>query len=248
METVPLLIPLLIAFSSGLHCLGMCGGIIGAMALNLPVAVKERRWGVVLFLLAANLGRLLSYGAAGWLTARFGQSLFLALSPGMGHGLLQGLAALMLVGTGLFLSGRFPGLRWLENLGAPLWRRLEPLGRHLITPRTPLHALLFGMVWGWLPCSMVYSALVWSAAACSPERSALLMVLFGLGTLPATLPTGWLAGRVTVLAKQPWLRDLLAMALVAAGAFSLYMTGQHFHDPFMHQWHSLTTCTDPSLF
>ncbi|MBF0610164.1 MAG: sulfite exporter TauE/SafE family protein [Magnetococcales bacterium] len=250
MDNLPFLIPLLIAFSSGLHCLGMCGGIIGAMAVNLPAHVRQQRGGVWPYLIAANLGRLSSYALAGWLASQFGHTLFASFSPQTGHLVLQVLAGVILVLSGLFISGRFPALRWMEKMGGPLWHWLEPVGRRLIAAQNWRQSFLFGAVWGWMPCSMVYVVLMWSASACSPADSALLMILFGLGTLPFTLPAGWAAHSVNRLAIFPWIKDSIAVVLVVVGVFSLYLAVKpvdehdHHNHHLLHRFHAVTLCQD----
>lgn len=231
MEHFPLLVPLLIALSSALHCLGMCGGIIGAMTFGFPPDLSRGR--LLLFLAAAHGGRILSYAVAGGVMALFGQTVLTTVSPRYGHAVLQVIAAVTLILTGLFLSGRFPGLRLLEHLGAPVWRRIEPFARRFIAPRTPTHAFFFGALWGWLPCSLVYSALLWSSTACTPAWGPLAMILFGLGTLPATLPATWLFERMHRFAKWIWIKELFAVMLILLGIATLHWTGRHLHqDPF----------------
>jgi sulfite exporter TauE/SafE len=217
-----LLAPFLIGLASALHCVGMCGGIIGALSLSLPPAVRARRAPLLAYTVTFSLGRILSYALAGALLGGLGGGLFGALSPGFGHALLRGLAALLLIGMGLYLAGWFPKFARLEHLGAPLWRRLEPLGQRLLPVRTPAQALGFGLVWGWLPCGLVYSTLLWSASSGSAGRGALYMLAFGVGTLPAVLATGMLTGWITWLMRQRATRTAIGVSLIAFGLASLW--------------------------
>lgn len=208
----------LVGLLGAVHCFGMCGGIVGALSLGLP---EQARSGIRLggYLLAYNLGRLASYTLAGALMGGIGW--FAAHWVGLRSAQLglQVLAGLFMVALGLYLAGWWRGLAHLENAGAVLWRRIEPLGRGLLPVRTPARALALGLLWGWLPCGLVYSVLVWSIATGSPLQGGLLMLSFGLGTLPALLAMGAAAARLS-----RWIQDQrtrsLAGALVAL--FGIY--------------------------
>jgi uncharacterized protein len=224
-----LLAPFLIGLASALHCVGMCGGIIGALSLSLPPAVRARRSQLFTYTLIYSLGRILSYAIAGALLGGLGGSLFGMLSPEFGHTLLRGFAAALLIGMGLYLAGWFPKFAQLERLGTPLWRRLEPIGQRLLPVRTPSQALGFGLVWGWLPCGLVYSTLLWSASSGSGGTGALYMAAFGLGTLPAVLTTGLLAGWVTRLTRLPSTRAFIGVSLIAFGVASTWFAPMSDH-------------------
>ncbi|MBF0582655.1 MAG: sulfite exporter TauE/SafE family protein [Magnetococcales bacterium] len=245
METFSLFIPLLLAFSSGLHCLGMCGGIVGAMTFrvsSVPVAQRKRVW---LLSLAANMGRLVSYAVAGALVTLFGHALFTTLSPGYGHLLLQGLAGIILVGNGLFLIGRFPHMHMIEQLGSHLWLLLEPFAKRFMTPQTLLQAFVFGLVWGWFPCSLVYGTLLWSSGSCSVLSGAVVMLLFGAGTLPVMLSAGWLVGYVVHLGGLSRVGHFTAWILLAIGILNLILLGWTAHNSRLHELSQTVNCLIP---
>ncbi|MBF0260657.1 MAG: sulfite exporter TauE/SafE family protein [Magnetococcales bacterium] len=239
MDNFSLLIPLLLALSSLLHCLGMCGGIVGAMSYHLSASFGSQNRPVWPFLVAANLGRLTSYTLAGALVAVFGNTLFETLSPEYGHTLLQGFAALILIGNGLFLMGRLPEMHRLERLGGLLWNVLEPLARRFMTPRTLGQAFLFGVVWGWFPCSLVYGALLWSSGTCSGPSGAGMMLLFGLGTMPVMLSAGWFAGSLVRFGGISRLGRIIAVLLLAIGILNLLLLGWKVHNHHGHEFSNL---------
>lgn len=222
-----LIAPFLIGLASSLHCVGMCGGIIGALSLSLPPAVRAQRRLLLSYSLAYSGGRIISYSLAGALMGGLSGQLFTTLSPGLGHTLLRWIAALLLIGVGLYLAGWFPNFAHLERLGKPLWSWLEPLGQRLLPVRSPIRALGFGLIWGWLPCGLVYSTLLWSASAGSASQGALYMLAFGAGTLPAVLATGLLAGWVTRLTRTTIARQLIGLSLVLFGLASLWFVPDH---------------------
>lgn len=212
---------LLAAFGIGLfssaHCIGMCGGIVGALSFGLPPRIRDDRWRLLPYILLYNLGRIVSYAAAGALMAGVGSSLLHRISPAYGYLVLQWFAALVMIGMGLYLAGWFPRLAVIESLGRPVWRYLEPVGQRLLPVRTPLQALLFGMIWGWLPCGLVYGALIYSLSAGSVPEGALFMALFGLGTLPAVATAGILTGKIAHLARNPRARRAAGIFVIVLG-------------------------------
>ena len=136
------------------------------------------------------------------------------------------LAALFLLALGLYLGGWWAGLARLERLGGRLWRRIEPLGRRLMPPRRPLQAIPLGAVWGWLPCGLVYSVLIWSLSAGSALRGAGLMLAFGLGTLPALLLMGMAAARFAAFTRRPAVRRLAGGLVFGFGLLGLWRAWQ----------------------
>jgi len=214
---------------STLHCLGMCGGIIGALTFSLPAEIREHRWRLFPYISAYNLGRISSYTAAGALFGWLGDSLFNVVSPDSGHLILQGIASAMMIGIGLYLAGWFPRFAMVEHLGKPLWNRLQPWGQKLIPVRSPWHAWLFGLVWGWLPCGLVYSALIISATAGDALYGALFMLSFGAGTLPSVMTAGILTGWMARLSRLSQVKTAVGLLLIGLAITSFYLTWSHGH-------------------
>ncbi len=169
----------------GVHCLGMCGSIVGIFSAQLPK--NKARWP---FHLAYNGGRLASYAAAGALAGAIGRAGLLLRDVVPVQHLLFALSSLMLVALGLYLAGIWGMVRRIEQAGGMLWRHIQPLARGLLPVTTPARALLLGALWGWLPCGLVYSVLVTALASGSAQSGALVMLAFGLGTLPNLLAIG----------------------------------------------------------
>ncbi len=216
----------LVAFAVGLlsavHCLGMCGGIMGALSFALPDETRARAPRLLGFLAAYNLGRILSYTAGGAVAGGLGLSLVRGSGSAEEVGLLlRGAAALLMVLAGLHLAGWLPAAARIEQLGAPLWRRLEPLARRLVPVRTPWRAALYGAVWGWLPCGLVYTMLGVAAGQANVAAGALAMAAFGLGTLPILLATGLFASRLYGLRRNALLQRSAGLAVAAAGVVTL---------------------------
>jgi hypothetical protein len=224
-----LLIALPLGLFTSLHCMGMCGGIIGMLGASLPPEVRGRRGRLLAYTGAYSAGRVLSYATAGALAGGLSETVVQAIAPDGGPGLLRVVAALVVIAMGLYLAGWMPRLALLEHIGTPLWRRLEPLGRRLLPVSTLPHALLFGVVWGWLPCSFVYQALLLALAAGDALQAAGFMALFGVGTLPLVMGAGILSSLALRLRRLPWLRQALGGALIALGLAGLWLAAAGHH-------------------
>lgn len=212
----------LVGLLGGVHCVGMCGPVAGALAVGLPETLRGRPLATLPYLLAFNAGRLLSYAAAGALLGGFGFLAARLVAVSYAQQLLQGIAALFMAALGLYLAGWWTGLARIEQAGGALWRRLQPLGRRLLPVTKPRAALLLGMLWGWLPCGLVYSVLAWAIASGSAARGALLMLSFGLGTLPTLIGLGAAAGQLASWLRRPWLRGTAGAMLIVLAAAMLW--------------------------
>lgn len=196
--------------ASGIHCVGMCGGIVAAFDSKRFIRIEEPgRWKRHL---AFNLGRISTYAAAGAAVGTLGAAAY-AAGALPAQEMLHLAANGMLVLVGLYLAGADRLLAPLESLGMPLWRRLQPLAARLLPARTMTRSYLAGLAWGWLPCAMVYAALAAAAFSGGAAAGALGMAAFGLGTLPFLLGAGWLASR---------LRDWRRAAGAAVLGFGVY--------------------------
>jgi sulfite exporter TauE/SafE len=210
----------LIGLLGGVHCAGMCGGIVGALTLGLPESIRSSHRRMFPYHVAYNVGRILSYTLAGALVGGLGQIISLS-GVHSAQLALQLLAGLFLIALGLYLGGWWLGLAQVERTGALLWRRIEPLGRRFIPVQTPVQALVLGMVWGWLPCGLVYSVLVWALATGSIRDGAAIMLVFGLGTLPNLLAMGVFAAQLSRLVRSAWTRWAAGALVIAFGAYTL---------------------------
>ncbi|MCY1343436.1 Cytochrome C biogenesis protein transmembrane region [compost metagenome] len=215
LELAPLLVSaLVLGLLGGGHCLGMCGGLMGALTLAIPAEQRGRR---LRLLLAYNLGRILSYATAGLLIGLAGWAV--ASSPAAM--LLRVLAALLLIAMGLYLAGWWSGLTRVEALGRGLWRHIQPHASRLLPVATLPRALLLGALWGWLPCGLVYSTLLWAASQGNALDSALLMLAFGLGTWPVLVATGLAAERLTALLRKRGVRMAGGLLVILFGLWTL---------------------------
>ena len=206
----------LVGLLGGTHCVGMCGGIVGALTVNMPRGRPQ--WPLHL---AYNLGRISSYALAGALLGAVG-SAGLLLNDALPVQLaLYVMANLMLIALGLYLIGVPQGLTFLERGGQKVWARIQPLTRRFLPATSVSRALPLGMLWGFLPCGMVYSVLSTALLTGSAPRGAALMLAFGLGTLPNLLLAGLLLKRFRDIAQARAVRLASGLLVLGFGAWGL---------------------------
>ena len=228
---------LLVGFLGSTHCIGMCGGIAGTSAMAISASASRSPIRRVTYLLIYNCGRILSYTVAGFTAATVGWIGLSFFPPDIAHSIALSISIVFLLGLGSYLAGWWSFLPRLEQFGLKLWRIMEPWGRKLLPVHKPYHAFLFGVIWGWLPCGLVYSVLAWAAASGEPWTGALMMAGFGLGTLPTLLCLG-MAGQVLQrLRRSTLVRQVAGVTLIvfAAVLFGLYQFDSH--TPEEHQNH-----------
>ncbi|XOZ34141.1 sulfite exporter TauE/SafE family protein [Halomonadaceae bacterium KBTZ08] len=210
---------------SSTHCVGMCGGIVGALTYSLSPEVRNRRGRFVLFSLHYHFGRISSYMLAGALVAG-GAGVFQELGGAGSALVMRVVGAGFVILLGCYIAGWFPRFAWVESMGRPLWQQLEPLGRKLLPVQSLPQALAFGLVWGWLPCGLVYSALVFSLSTGSWWQGMGVMGFFGLGTIPALLLVGMMAERVSRVMRDPMFRRVAGVLIMLLAVVPLMIAGK----------------------
>jgi hypothetical protein len=212
------------AFAIGLmgagHCIGMCGGVAAALTLGMPGQERKNRW---LYLLAYNVGRIFSYSIAGAIIG--GAFAGMAAYSGYSSALisLRLLAAFMMIALALYLGQWWQGITKIERIGQSLWKYISPVAKSFLPLKSPFSALPFGVLWGWLPCGLVYSTLSWAAVSGSAIGGASVMLAFGLGTLPAMLLIGSVAEHAKQLLKNLYFKRASALLLLAYGVHTGYI-------------------------
>lgn len=238
-----MLVTIIIAFNLGLvsttHCIGMCGGILTALMfgsndtekINKPQRLKRS--------FIYNIGRITSYSLAGLTAGILGES-FIGLSQSTNaHLFLQVIAAFVLIGLALNILGLSPLSKLTESIGMNLWKKIQPLFRHLYPINTHWRTFLFGMLWGWLPCGLVYSVLLLSLSTGTGLEGMLTMLFFGLGTLPGMLTTGYFSEFIQRLKTNVQFKWITAVLMILI-AISLPMSTIYFSE---HHTHSETEMT-----
>jgi len=225
----------LLGLFSTIHCVGMCGGIIGALSLSLPVEIRNKKARMLMFITTYNIGRILSYSFAGLVAGAIGTGVLASAGFDQGHAVLRAIGVAMMIAIGLYLAGWLPQLAIVEKIGVPVWKKLEPVGRKLLPVASLPKALAYGLIWGWLPCGLVYFVLLWALTAGNAAQGALTMLAFGIGTLPTLLATGFMTSWLTRFARSSTARQVVGLLIVAMAIGSLFipmgdhLPGHHHH-------------------
>lgn len=184
------------AFVTGLlgsaHCFGMCAGISGLFTVNASVASMRRS---VPMAITYNAGRVVSYAFLGFVVAFFGHSVVDAI-PGLAAP-VRLFSGLLIIIVGLQVAFAWRMLAPVEKAGAHIWNRIAPAAKRLLPVTSMPKALGLGLLWGWLPCGLVYSVLLLAATTASPLDGSLVMIAFGFGTMPAMIATGVSASTIS---------------------------------------------------
>jgi len=211
-EPLSLITALLLGLFGASHCIVMCGGIAAAAG---QVDAQHRIRGTLLF----NLGRIFSYTLAGLIVGYAG--LWLA---GLHESLLitlRTIAGVMLILMGLYVSRWALWLTRIEQLGQHVWKFIQPAARQRMGRSDPMSQWVLGMLWGWLPCGLIYSTLSWVAANGQPVNGALTMFVFGLGTFPAMLSAGIASASLMNILRNQWVRRIAGLLLIGYGCWTL---------------------------
>ena len=215
-SNAPLLLgALLLGFFGSVHCLAMCGGIAGALGQAVPGQTASSAW---LRSLIYSIGRIASYCVAGAIVGVLGEAF--AAQTGLVVA-LRFAAGLLIALFGLHVAGWWSGMTSLERAGLVLWRRVAALTRRVGRPDRPWKMLLLGMLWGWLPCGLVYSALAGAAASARADIGIAFMLCFGIGTLPALVPAGALSAQLANVLAARSSRRIAGVVMLCFGIWSV---------------------------
>ena len=212
----------MVGILGGTHCAGMCGGIVSAITMGLPNTIQNNSNKLTFYLLLYNFGRLLSYMLAGLLIASLSIGLSSFTDTIYIRKIFTIIAATMMILLGFYLSGWWPkAINSIEKIGFFIWNFIKPLAQKFIPIKTPGQALMAGFLWGWLPCGLVYTALIWASTADSIIQGGLVMASFGIGTLPMLLGIGFFSSSIIQFIQKQWLRTSVGLLMMSFGIYQL---------------------------
>lgn len=211
---ISLLSAFLIGVAGSVHCIGMCGGIVTALGFSAPKGANQSP-----YYIAYHSGRIISYSVAGALTGGLGQLFSHQLQAGLN--ILQIISGVFLLLLAFYIGNWWRGLMVIESVGQKIWRHIAPFSKKLLPLKHPAYALPYGLIWGWLPCGLVYSTLSWSLASGSAFSGALVMLAFGLGTLPALVALTKSGLFIQNVLKSPHIKQVIALILMFFALYTL---------------------------
>jgi len=208
-----------IGFLGSLHCIGMCGGLVSALCMTRP-----KVWwpGLITY----QLGRIVSYSLLGILFATLGLSLHGSNWIGDSQQVLMIFAGIVMLLFALNLGGWLPDPlsrlsgKVMQLTGLARWTQRASTGH------SPGPWLMVGLLNGLLPCGLVYAGLALSLAAASPLQGGMVMLAFGLGTIPAMVLTPFIIRGFTPDLRGKLLK-IAAIALIVLALFTLFRQSLH---------------------
>lgn len=230
-----------LGFMGSGHCIGMCGGIVTSLSSTAVNPAADNMASRMVSQLLFNLGRIGSYMIVGALLATLAVQI---AQPTGALAALRWLAAFMTIAIGLSITGWLQLLSPLEKMGSVLWQRIQPLTKWFIPARSSAQLLGLGMLWGWLPCGLVYSAASYALVSGNAVQGAIIMLAFGLGTLPAMLLAGFSAQSLTQKLKSQTMRQVFGSIVIVMGAYMGYieLNGHQGHE---HHHQTESTLSQP---
>lgn len=212
-DWMPLITAISVGLMGSIHCIGMCGGV--SSALSLAADKSKTQQYIVLY----NLGRISSYTTAGMIVGILSQSI--ASLTNFHLIFLRVISSLLIIVMALHIGGFWSGVKHVERLGKHLWKILQPLNKKIFPVNSKTKALSYGLLWGWLPCGLVYTTLGIAMTSGSVAYSTATMFFFGLGTLPSMLAVGLGVGALQESLKKPLVRQTLGVCLLLWGIYQL---------------------------
>ena len=221
----------LAAFSMGLfgspHCLGMCGGIVTAFGLSMQHVSDSKKNGLIL---TYHLGRLISYSLLGLIASLVGVAIFQSIMSNSAPRIVLG-AILVLIGLAML---GLPLFHQLEKVGMRFWQSLAPIRKKVFPIDTFGKALFAGLLWGFLPCGLVYGALMMAIAGNNIATGAALMFVFGLGTMPMLIATQKTVGMLQSSIKNFRLRQINGVIMMLSGLAVIFIPMMMHHNHGSH--------------
>jgi hypothetical protein len=221
-----LLTGLLAGLFGSTHCLGMCGGIVGLLHAQLPAGRDGLAVGF-------HIGRVASYLAIGLLATGIGMLPAAVVPQAAGQVMRWALGAIIvLMAVYIALPGRFRDVA--GQIAAPMTRRMMPIFSKFLPVKSLDNAVGLGLLWGLLPCGLLYTVVASAVMLADPAATAALIVAFGVGTVPLLLGGGLVMLRFRSAVNRPGLRWLAAGLLAATGV--LVAAGPWLAHALDHPW------------
>lgn len=213
----------LMGLLGGVHCLGMCGGVVAMLTAGLDPQVKANSKKVALFHLNYNIGRILSYILMGAIFGLAGALLTQSLQMSVVDKSLRIFSGVLMIMVGMYIGNWSSGIQVLEKIGAKMWVRLQPITQRFLPIKNLKSAFFTGLLWGGIPCGLVYGALGFAIISGSAEQGGMIMLAFGLGTLPSLLLMASVSTQLNTLVQKPVVRKVSGLLIIALGVAALWM-------------------------
>lgn len=212
-----ILTALLMGLTGSAHCLTMCGSLSVALGFSIPK--HKSFW---LYALFVSFGRVFGYGVIGLTANVIAQSILVASN---GHILyLSILSGVLMIGIGLHISGLSSVIVRIEVIGRFIDKALTPIKQKIMPIDSLGKCLLYGLLWGFLPCGLVYTALSLALVSPTPGAAFGVMVVFGFTTIPAVVGMTIFSRQLTKIFNNQIIKLLLGAIISCVGLFQIYVS------------------------
>lgn len=226
----------LVGLMSTLHCFGMCGGI--STLLTMQTRNQNDHRAKFKIALIYNFGRIFSYSVIGLLaglTSELGVNVFFQ----GGHTYLQFLSSIVLIIIALNILGWLSFFSHLEKITYAIWKPFQELLKWILPAKSVFDYFCLGLIWGWLPCGMVYSVLMLAIVSGDAIQSMLYMFAFGIGTLPGMVTTSVGGSFLKNSFNKPVFKYFSALLLIVIALLPItgFWNGDHSDHSHHHHHH-----------
>ena len=229
----------LMGLLGGVHCLGMCGGVVALLNAGLDKEIRLNKTKTSSYYFYYNFGRVLSYVIIGALFGLVGDLLSKSLEFDFFDSVLRMLSGLLMVMVGLYIANWSSSIQILERIGSKLWVKIQPITQKLLPIKSSKSALIVGLFWGLMPCGLVYGALGFAILSSSAFNGGMVMLAFGIGTLPSLLLMAGFSTQLGYLSKKPLIRKVSGVLIILLGVIAIWtplmVTHIHTSNHTMHQ-------------
>ena len=220
-----ILAALVLGLAGSLHCVGMCGPLVMSMPFR---QANDEKLAVVFY----QTGKAITYSLLGLVAGYIGK----------GFAFFQWQQALSIIaGTVLLLLTFLPYLKQKIQLLQPVQQAITRLFQ-LLEKRNNLHYFfLFGLMNGFLPCGLVYSALAAAMVTATPWHGMLFMFFFGIGTMPSLTAVIFFQHKVGISVRRYLFKSSYYIAILIG--VLLILRGFNLGIPYISPHMNLTSQT-----
>jgi len=213
---------IIIFFSIGLfgstHCIGMCGGILSA--LSIAISNKQSNNKKNKYCILYNIGRISMYVIIFIILSIISNLLDKATSE-ITIKILRIISGFLLVIIGLYLSNFWSGIIYLEKVGLFFWNSISILIKFIVPVNSYIKAYILGLIWGLIPCGLVYTTILLALVNTNFNFSLVLIIFFGIGTLPAMMMTGIIYTKYSFLFLDKNIKYFFGIFIILFGIWNI---------------------------
>jgi uncharacterized protein len=209
---------LALGLASTLHCAGMCGAVSSSLSLCKPLAGRQKTGTTFL---AIHAGRITAYALAGVLVGTAGAPAIAWLDREIAFRILQWAGAIALMWIGLATAGLMPSFALLDRYMLAISDRAARVPA-VFGKRAP-QPFFAGFAWGLMPCAMVYGALFAAMLSGSATAGGVVMLAFGVGTLPGLFATTFGIRALREYSDRRIGREFAGLAIAVLGFISVFI-------------------------